>query len=84
MRAGEGRILDEGDRRVGIAFDQIEACLNDRALGDAILGERLKAETAFKIDATPTFIFNGKSDDRIVSAAPFETFKQKIDGLLKK
>ena len=35
------------------------------------------------VELTPTFIFNQKSDDKIVSAAPYDDFKKKIDGLLK-
>ncbi|HEX4504132.1 MAG TPA: thioredoxin domain-containing protein, partial [Alphaproteobacteria bacterium] len=67
----------------GLTDAQIDACLNDQGLENAILGERLQAEQTAKIEATPTFIFNKNNDDKIVSAAPFDDFKKKIDGLMK-
>jgi protein-disulfide isomerase len=76
--------LKQQAKFAGLTDTQIDACLNDRGLENAILGERLKAEKEVQIEATPTFIFNQKSSDRIVSAAPYDDFKKKIDGLLKK
>jgi protein-disulfide isomerase len=75
--------LKQQAKFAGLNDAQIEACLNDRGLEDAILAERLAAEKDMQIDATPTFIFNQKSSDRIVSAAPYADFKKKIDSLLK-
>lgn len=75
--------LKQQAKFAGLNDAQIEACLNDRGLEDAILNERLEAEKTAQIEATPTFIFNQKLDDKIVSAAPYEDFKKKIDGLMK-
>jgi protein-disulfide isomerase len=75
--------LKQQAKFAGLTDSQIDACLNDRGLEDAILNERLEAEQTLKIEATPTFIFNKKNDDKIVSAAPYDDFKKKIDGLLK-
>jgi protein-disulfide isomerase len=75
--------LKQQAKFAGLTDAQIDACLNDRGLEDAILNERLAAEKSAQIEATPTFIFNQKVSDKIVSAAPYDDFKKKIDGLLK-
>jgi protein-disulfide isomerase len=75
--------LKQQAKFAGLTDSQIDSCLNDRGLEDAILTERLEAEKALQIDATPTFIFNQKPGDRVVSAGPYDTFKSKIDSLLK-
>ena len=75
--------LKQQAKFAGLTDAQIAACLNDQGLENAILGERLQAEQTAKIEATPTFIFNKNNDDRIVSSAPYDDFKKKIDGLLK-
>jgi protein-disulfide isomerase len=75
--------LKQQAKFAGLNDAQIEACLNDRGLETAILDERLEAEKSMQIEATPTFIFNQKADDKIVSAAPYDDFKKKIDGLMK-
>jgi protein-disulfide isomerase len=76
--------LKQQAKFAGLTDAQIEACLNDRGLEDAILTKRLEAEKELMITATPTFIFNQDSNNRIAAAATFDTFKQKIDGLLSK
>ena len=75
--------LKQQAKFAGLTDTQIDACLNDRGLEDAILAERLQAEKDVQIEATPTFIFNQKSSDRIVSAAPYADFQKKIAGLMK-
>ncbi|MDB5397448.1 MAG: uncharacterized protein JWM91_4954 [Rhodospirillales bacterium] len=75
--------LKQQAKFAGLNDTQIDSCLNDRGLEDAILAERLKAEKEVQIEATPTFIFNQKGSDRIVSAAPYGDFQKKIDALLK-
>jgi protein-disulfide isomerase len=78
--------LKQQARFAGLTDSQIDSCLNDKSLEDAILNGRLDAEKNLKIEATPTFIFNNKTDpdDRIAAAGPYEKFQQKIDELLKK
>jgi protein-disulfide isomerase len=76
--------LKQQAKFAGLTGEQIDTCLNDRGLEDAILANRLDAEKTLQIEATPTFIFNQKPADRIAAAASFDTFKTKIDGLLKK
>jgi protein-disulfide isomerase len=75
--------LKQQAKFAGLTDAQIDACLSDQGLENAILGARLAAEQSAKIEATPTFIFNKQNDNKIVSAAPYDDFKKKIDGLLK-
>ena len=75
--------LKQQAKFAGMTDAQIDACLNDRGLEDEILKARLDAGNNLDINATPTFIFNQKTDDKIVSAAPYDQFKSKIDSLLK-
>jgi protein-disulfide isomerase len=76
--------LKQQAKFAGLTDAQIDACLNDRGLEDAILAERLDAEKTVQIEATPTFIFNQKVSDQIAGEGSLDVFKQKIDGLLKK
>jgi len=80
---GSMEALKQQAKFAGLTDAQIDACLNDHGLEDAILNERLQAEQTVQIEATPTFIFNQQPSDKIVSAAPYDDFKKKIDGLLK-
>ena len=75
--------LKQQAKFAGLTDAQIDACLSDQGLENAILGERLAAEQSAKIEATPTFVFNKNNGDKIVSSAPYDDFKKKIDGLLK-
>ena len=76
--------LKQQAKFAGMTDAQVDACLNDRMLEDEILAERLDAEKKLQINATPTFIFNQQSDDRVVAEGPYEKFQQKLDALLKK
>jgi protein-disulfide isomerase len=76
--------LKQQAKFAGMTDDQINACLNDHALEDAILQERVDAEKTLQINATPTFIFNQVPADRLEQAGPYEAFQGKIDSLLKK
>ena len=76
--------LKQQAKFAGMTDAQIDSCLNDRMLEDEILAERLDAEKKLQINATPTFVFNQRPDDRIVAEGPYEKFQEKIDSLLKK
>jgi protein-disulfide isomerase len=76
--------LKQQAKFAGLTDDQINACLNDRGLEDAILKERVDAEKSLNINATPTFIFNQIPGSRLEQAGPYDAFQQKIDSLLKK
>jgi protein-disulfide isomerase len=75
--------LKQQARFAGMKDAEIDGCLSDRALGDAILQGRLEAEKAIEIEQTPTFIFNGDKDDRFDGLAPYDVFKEKLDALTK-
>jgi protein-disulfide isomerase len=76
--------LKQQAKFAGMGSAQIDSCLNDRGLEEAILQERLDAEKNLQIDATPTFIFNQKPVDRISAAGPYNVFESKIAELLRK
>ncbi len=75
--------LKQQARFAGLKDAEIDACLSDRALGDAILKGRLDAEKTVEIEQTPTFIFNGDNNDRFDGLAPYDAFKEKLDALTK-
>lgn len=45
----------------GLSGEQADACLTDTKLRDAIVAERLRAATTFKVQATPTVFIAGKA-----------------------
>lgn len=64
----------------GMGKGQIDACLDNNALQQAILAERLRANT-FKIESTPTLFVNGKKLD---GAHTVESLSAAIDAALPK
>ena len=67
----------------GLSPADADACLKDQALMDGILKARQAAADQAKVEATPTFVFNGGSE-RIEGAQSFDQFKAVIDKLLSK
>ena len=59
----------------GLSEDKFNACLNDKALSDRILDERLTAQNQYGVNSTPTFFVNGK---KVVGALPYEQFDQEL------
>lgn len=59
----------------GISEERFNACLNDKALSDRILDERLTAQNQYGVNSTPTFFVNGK---KVVGALPYEQFDQEL------
>ena len=66
-------------RMGGLKGDQIEACLNDKALIDRILASRVEGARDFDVASTPTFIING---EKLVGALPYEQFEEVFERLL--
>jgi protein-disulfide isomerase len=56
----------------GINGQKAEACLNDKALEDKIVKERLAASKDLGVDATPTFFVNGKKFTGEPTVAAFD------------
>jgi protein-disulfide isomerase len=44
----------------GMSDGQVEACLSDKALEDAILSARLEGQQKYGVRSTPTFVINGR------------------------
>jgi protein-disulfide isomerase len=65
----------------GLTDDQINACLADKGLEDAILQSRLEGEQKYQVDSTPTFIVDGK---KYAGNRSIDEFAQIIDPLLPK
>jgi protein-disulfide isomerase len=65
----------------GLTDDQINACLSDKALEDAILQSRLDGEQKYQVDSTPTFIIDGK---KYAGERSIDELAQIIDPLLPK
>jgi protein-disulfide isomerase len=74
--------LKQQARFAGMSEDKISACVNDRGLEDALLKAQLDATKAYGLNATPSFIFNQKADDKLVAEGPYDKFKEKLDSLL--
>lgn len=66
-------------RFAGLPRAEVEACLENKALADAILQTRLKAQNDFGINSTPSFIINGT---KVTGALPFAEFQKVIDAAL--
>lgn len=65
--------LKQYARLAGLPGERAEACLNDKALQDALVKRRMEAEKQFKVMATPTFIIDyGK--ETISGAGDFAAF----------
>lgn len=43
----------------GLGREQVEACLNDDAMLDAVLQSRIDGQEQFDVSSTPTFVING-------------------------
>ena len=58
--------------------EQMDACLKDRGLAEALVAAYQKNAEADGIDATPTFLINGEKVDNM----PWDEFKAKLDAAL--
>lgn len=63
----------------GLGSDQIDACLNDKGLGQSILDRARIGQDVFDVKSTPTVLINGKKFD---GAMNLEGLKAKLDELL--
>lgn len=65
----------------GMSGTEVQACLNNEEVQNATTGQRLLAEKVFDINATPSFIIQGK---KYSGGMTFEQFKAAIDPLIAK
>ena len=62
----------------GLGADEFDECMNDSALADRVIEQRMEGERLYNITGTPTFVING----RILSGnQSLEQFDQVIDEL---
>ena len=57
---------------------QMDACMQDRGFAEALVAEYQKNAKADGIDATPTFLINGKKESNM----PWDEFKAKLNAAL--
>ncbi len=67
----------------GLSTDTAMACMTDTKILDALSQKRMDATTKYKVQATPTFIFNDGAE-RIDGAASAQQFLDMIDKLTPK
>jgi protein-disulfide isomerase len=72
-----GKLYSIG-RQAGMTDAQMNECMQDRAMAEALVAEYQKHAEADDIDATPTFLINGEK----VSNMPYPEFQQKLDAAL--
>ncbi len=65
-------------RQAGMTDDQMNACLQDRAMAEALVANYQKHAEADGVDATPMFIVNGVKVDNL----PYEELAKKLDEAL--
>ena len=67
----------------GMSDTDITACLANQADQDFVVGEHKEGMETWKINSTPTFIFNNGAE-QFSGDQPYDKFKSTIDGLLAK
>ena len=60
----------------GMSKNQFEQVINDPQLRDVILQEQKQADDRYKIDSTPTFVFNGKP---VIGEMSIEAFGKHVE-----
>ena len=64
---------------LGISSEQFNECLNNEAISDKILNERINNQKKYSINSTPSIIINEK---KLKDSANFENIKKKIENLI--
>ena len=63
----------------GMSKDDVDACLANEELQDAILQMRLDGQMEYGINSTPSFVINGK----MINNLPYEDFKDILEDAAK-
>ena len=61
----------------GISLD-FEKCLNDKAIEDYVLNDRIEGVKKFKVNATPTIIINDKNFDKALNYKNLKKYLEKL------
>jgi protein-disulfide isomerase len=65
-------------RQAGLTDAEMNACMQDRAMAEALVAEYQKNQAADGVEATPTFLINGKK----IGNVPYEEFEQALNAAL--
>lgn len=68
-------ILRQNAKLAGMSDEQFDTCLNNDGLKKRILGDMQDASKKYKIQSTPSFVIEGRSEP-IVGAQPLEFFEK--------
>lgn len=84
LRGNDGEAMVASLRRLartgGMSDAQIDACLGDQKVQDAVLASRMIGEKQYSVRSTPTLIINGKNYS---GALPFDELDKILKPLLK-
>ena len=61
----------------GVKVD-FEKCLNNKAIEDFVLNDRIEGVKKFKVNATPTIIINGKKFDKALNYKNLKKYLEKL------
>lgn len=73
------RVLTQLAGLGGMSKDDVDACLANEELQDAILQVRLDGQMEYGINSTPSFVINGK----MINNLPYEDFKDILEDAAK-
>jgi len=73
------RVLTQLAGLGGMSKDDVDACLANEELQDAILQMRLDGQMEYGINSTPSFVINGK----MINNLPYEDFKDILEDAAK-
>lgn len=74
--------LKQNAKLIGLTDEQIDACLNNQKLQDALAQSAQTANQKHGVSSTPTLVINGKTV--IPGLAPYEDLKKALDAELEK
>jgi len=70
--------LRQNAKLAGISDDTFDACLANAELKEAIVGDMAAATQEYKVESTPSFVFNG-GQKVLVGAQPIEKFAEVVN-----
>ena len=65
-------------RQAGLTNAEMDACMQDRAMAEALVAEYQKNAAADGVEGTPTFLINGKKEGNM----SYEEFQARLDAAL--
>ncbi len=74
-------LLQQHAKLAGLSEAEIGACMNSKALAEGIAEKMQAAQKKWKIDSTPTFVFNDGAST-LMGSLPYEDFKAEIEKYL--